>query len=301
MTNTILVYGASGAQMGPGTEFLISAGHKVRVFTRSVEKAAEWKAKGAEPIIGDMSDYDVMRRASEGCDALFLLIPTFRGSDALGATFGLNAIKAAADAGIKKVIWNTAGPLPDEGSEAAETSSGWQVLREMKAQGISYLGLQPLTYMENLFGPWNTIRMADGVVSYPTPPEFKMQWVAARDFGVVADAALTGALPNEIIRLGGPAALDGNDVTNAFVSSLGGEFSYQMTPVETFQPYLEQSGAMDVAAMIGGLYAAIQAAPQEMQPGFILDADAIADRFGIKLTSLEDWITMNRVTFASSV
>lgn len=294
MAQKILIYGVNGSQMGAGAEVLMQRGYGIRIVTRNQDAAKKWAAKGAEIAVGDMADLDAMKEASKGCDAIFLLLPTFRDSDALGAKFGLNAIEAANAAGIKKVIWNTAGPLPDPSDSEA---SGTQVLGAIKANGMSYLGLQPTVYMENFLGPWTLKGLERGVLSYPTPPGFRIQWGAARDFGLIASSALKGDLPNEIIQLGGPRALTGDEVCATFSQALGRPLSYEMTPVETFKSYLAAGPGPHIAEMIGGLYQAIQTAPDQLQPGFVLDAEAIATRFGVELTTLDQWIAFNRAAF----
>ncbi|MDP5220365.1 NmrA family NAD(P)-binding protein [Ruegeria sp. 2205SS24-7] len=227
MKQTILVYGANGAQMNAGTKELIKAGHTIRVLCRTEENAAAWAAQGAETAIGEMGDLDSLLTASRGYDAIFLLVPLFREADELGITYGLNALEAAKVAGITRVIWNTGGPIMDETSE---TDSGAVVLRQLRADGFSFLGLTPITYMENLFGPWTLAGLKNGKLAYPTPADFKMQWVAAKDFGRVADRALQGEFPNAIMPLGGPAGLDGADLARILGASLGRPLAFETMP-----------------------------------------------------------------------
>ncbi|MGB7327915.1 MAG: NmrA family NAD(P)-binding protein [Rubripirellula sp.] len=177
----ILVYGANGSQTGAGTQILMDRGHEIRVLIRSEEKAQAWKDKGAEVAIGHMDDLNSLVSASEGCDAIFLLIPTFRDTNEEGIGYGVNAIKAAKSAGISKVIWNTAGPVAPEGSEQAATDPGANVVKQMNAEGMTFLGLQPTFYMENFLGPWTLGRLQkDDVFTYPIPANFKANWVTLR-------------------------------------------------------------------------------------------------------------------------
>lgn len=296
----VLVYAANGSQGGAAANALMESGCDVRVLMRSEEKGAIWAEKGAEVALGNMGDLDSLKYASEGCDAAFLLVPTFRESDQEGVVFGLNAVKAAKAAGITKIVWNTSGPVAEENTDAAASDPAARVLREMKAEGISFLGLQPTLYMENFLGPWTVERLkSNKIFSYPIPPTFKVQWVASRDFGIVAAAALSKDLPNEIIQLGGPQALDGNALAQEFSRALDLDLGFETTSIDVFKNYLLQASGPRVAGVVSGLYQAIQSVPEQLQPGFILDADAIASRFNVQLTSVETWISQYRSMFMS--
>ena len=295
MTLKILAYGANGAQMAGGTQALAEAGHDVTAFTRSEQGAARWKAAGVKTIVGDMNDEAVLRAASEGQDAIFLHVPLITDPNADRAAFGLNALKAARSAGVKRVVWNTGGPIMDPSST---TEPGAILLRALKDDGFSFLGLTPVTYMENLAGPWTVSALADGRLSYPTPASFKMNWVAAADFGRVADKALQGQLPNEVIALGGPAALDGTDLARIMGQTFGLELTFDTMAASDFEAQLAVLAGPQVAGMIAGLYGGIQANPDQFQPGFLTDAGSIEKRFGLELTSLADWASQHRAFFS---
>lgn len=286
----ILAYGANGAQMAAGTQSLVDAGHQVRAFTRSEAGAARWKAAGVETVVGDMGDASALRDASEGQDALFLHVPLITDPKNDHSSYGLNALKAAKAAGISRIVWNTGGPIMDRDST---TDAGAILLRALLDGGFSFLGLTPITYMENLLGPWTTGGLTQGKLSYPTPTTFRMQWVAAADFGRVADKALQGDLPNEVIALGGPAALDGNDLARIMGDVLGRNLAFDtMSPLE-FETQLAQLSGPHVAGMIAGMYGGIQANPDQFQPNFLTDAETIEARFGVKLTWLSQWVSDN--------
>lgn len=290
MALKILAYGANGAQMAAGTQALVDAGHEVRAFTRSESGAQRWKDSGVQTVVGDMSDLDALRRASEGQDALFLHVPLITGADDDRNAFGLNALQAAKDAGISRIIWNTGGPIMDPNSK---TDPGAILLRALQDGGFSFLGMTPITYMENLLGPWTTEGLPKGVLPYPTPASFKMQWGAAADFGRVANRALLADLPNEVITLGGAAALDGDDLARITSDVLGRTVTFETMPAAEFESQLAQFAGPMVAGMIAGMYGGIQANPDQFQPGFVVDAQQIEERFGLKLTSYSDWLTQN--------
>lgn len=292
MTLNILAYGANGAQMAPGIQALINSGHRVRAFTRSTAGAERWKTSGVDAVVGDMGDAEVLRRASEGQDALFLHVPLITGADEDRNTYGLNALKAAKAAGIERVVWNTGEPIIDPSSS---TETGAVILRALQEGCFSFLGLTPITYMENLLGPWTTAELANGKLRYPTPTSFKMQWGAAEDFGRLANKALQSEFPNEVLALGGPAALDGNDLAHIMGEHLSLPLTFECMHSEEFERQLAGTAGPQVAAMIAGMYGGIQATPDQFQPGFLTDAEAIEARFDIKLTPFSDWVSQHRL------
>jgi len=124
-----------------------------------------------------------------------------------------------------------------------------------------------------------------------------MQWVAAADFDRVTDRALQRDLPNEILRLGGPAALDGYDLTRIMGDVLGHDLTFDTMPASEFERQLAQLAGPHVAGMIAGMYGGIQANANDFQPRFLIDAEAIETRFDIKLTSISEWVSEHRAQF----
>jgi uncharacterized protein YbjT (DUF2867 family) len=238
-----------------------------------------------------MGDMEALKRASEGQDALFLHVPLITDPNDDRNAYGLNALKAAKTAGINRIVWNTGGPIMDPSSK---TETGAVILRALQEGGFSFLGLTPVTYMENLLGPWTVEGLTQGKLLYPTPAAFKMQWGAAADFGRVADKALQADLPNEVMALGGPAALDGDEIAEIMGEALGRSLTFETMPAPEFERQLAGPAGPQVAAMIAGMYGGIQANPEQFQPGFVADAAAIEARFGLKLTPLSSWVSDNR-------
>ena len=299
MTQQILVYGANGSQGAPVVQTLIAEGYRVRTLTRDMDKSRQWVEKGVDIVAADMGDPDSLARASEGCDAVFLLVPAVRRSAEEGVTFGVNAVKAAKAAGVTRVIWNTSGPVAEETSEHAESDANARVLRQLREERLSYLGLQPTLYMENVLGPWTRERLlTSNVLNYPLPHNFSVSWVAAQDFGRVAAAALGAAsLPNEIVHLGGPEALDGDALSTIFGRVLDRDIRFETLPINEFRAQLEPLAGPFMTPVVAGLYNAIQTAPDPLQAAFALDTAPVANRFGIELTRFEDWLAQHATAF----
>ena len=294
MADRVLVYAPNGAQMAAGTKALIADGHRVRVCTRRPEDAKRWLAAGAESaIVGAMDDLETMKRASDGCDGLYLLVPFMAETEEERNLYGQNAVTAAMEAGIGNIVWNTGGPILDEASEGEANAC---LLRRLKHEDVRFIGLTPISYMENLFGPWTLEKLTAGILAFPTPVDFKVQWGAAKDFGQVASKGLQNPqlLNSDVTQIGGPEALDGHQVASIVGRSVGSKLSYEMMDPRTFESHLTKIAGARNGQAIGGLYTAIQENPAGFQPIYMIDSDALASRFDIKLTSLEEWAVENR-------
>lgn len=70
-----VITGVTGQVGGVVAAHFLEAGLPVRAVARNVEKAAEWKDKGAELALAEMTDADALAKAFAGADGVFLLIP----------------------------------------------------------------------------------------------------------------------------------------------------------------------------------------------------------------------------------
>jgi hypothetical protein len=71
----VLVYGADGVQGGAVVRRLLETGRAVRGLVHAERGAEALRGSGAEPAFGDLSDPKSLREATEGCDAVFLVLP----------------------------------------------------------------------------------------------------------------------------------------------------------------------------------------------------------------------------------
>ena len=134
----ITVHGATGSQGSPVAALLTSAGHRVRPATR---------ASGV-----DLLEPASLAAAYDGADAVVLQLPLVYDERAL--EMAANAARAAERAGIEHLVVNASTPVPPEPIgvpfiDARLIAAGAHVPRVTL--------LQPLTYMENLLGPWSAV------------------------------------------------------------------------------------------------------------------------------------------------
>ncbi|HSI05495.1 MAG: NmrA family NAD(P)-binding protein [Myxococcota bacterium] len=72
---TFAIAGTSGRTGKIIADSLLAAGKKVRVIVRDAAKGEEWKRRGAEVAVADLTDAKALARALEGASGAYLLVP----------------------------------------------------------------------------------------------------------------------------------------------------------------------------------------------------------------------------------
>lgn len=288
MTNSIakiLVYGATGDQARPVARQLLEAGHQVRVLTRQPAKADELKALGAETVVGDLTDPKSLRRASEGVDGVFLLVP-FTDPQ---AQYGFNAIDAAKAAGVKLVVWNSTGTILPVRTSNPGLDVRLDLLEYLRASGLRHIVLQPTAYMENFLGPWTAPEIAaKDTFAYPISSEARVQFISHEDVAAFAVAAFQRPrAADAVYQLAGPERLGGEDVAERLTRTLGRTITFRSMPPAEFGAVLDGvfgPGAGDDAT---AFYEASLNDPSLISTDF--DIAPVLDALPIELTPLETW------------
>jgi len=104
------VTGGSGFIGGRLIERLRRDGHDVRALARSAAAAERVRARGAEPVEGDLADVAAMRAGAEGCELAFHAAATLgdwgtREEFERGNVDGTrNALRGCAEAGVRRFV-----------------------------------------------------------------------------------------------------------------------------------------------------------------------------------------------------
>jgi nucleoside-diphosphate-sugar epimerase len=104
------VTGGSGFIGGRLIERLRADGHTVRALARSSGAAERVRARGGEPVDGDLADVSAMRAGAEDCELAFHAAATLgdwgkREDFERGNVDGThNALRACADAGVRRFV-----------------------------------------------------------------------------------------------------------------------------------------------------------------------------------------------------
>lgn len=112
----MLVTGANGYVGKEVVEQLVAQGVPVRALVRDREKGKELERPGVEIVIGDLSDYESLRRATRGVYGVFHIAAIFRQAGLPESVFhDINAegtrrvFDAAIEAGVRRVIHCSTG------------------------------------------------------------------------------------------------------------------------------------------------------------------------------------------------
>lgn len=285
----VLVYGASGVQGGAVARLLIEQGFGVKTVTRSGQKAEALRQQGIEAHIGDMNDADTLIAAHAGVDRVFLNLPIEFDAANLSA-YAANTVEAAKRAGVKLIVVNSNGFLPEEpsGSESLDIKLG--MIEQVKASGIPWIVVKPTLYLENLLIPGV---VGEDTLAYPIPADKPIAWIGSEDAARYHVYALTHPeLSGSLLYANGSAALNGVELAERFSSVLGRPIVFHALPYEHFEAGLSSVMGAEQAAGVAGFYRWIGSGID----GLILKNEANREITSeLALTTVSDWIRQPRI------
>ncbi|MGN9810294.1 SDR family oxidoreductase [Micromonospora sp. BQ11] len=293
----VLVYGATGQQARPVAARLLEAGFTVRVASRTPARAADLADLGAEVVAADFSDPTSLRAASEGMDGVFLLVPFFDPQ----ARYGREAVNAARNAGVRLVVWNPTGAIPPQRTGNAGLDVRRDIHEHLKGSGVPHIVLQPTAYMENFLGPWTAPEVAAAdTFAYPTPLEVVMQWVSHDDVAAYVVAAFRRPdLAGRVFDVGGPEALNGEEVAARFSAALGRRITFRPMPPKEFGAYFEAMGGPGAGDDVTAAYEAVYENPTMLSTR--VDLAVTLSELSITPTSLREWVGRHAPAFTRPV
>jgi uncharacterized protein YbjT (DUF2867 family) len=250
----ITVFGASGHTGGAAAATLLKSGKKVRVVGRHAEKLTALVTSGAESAVGDIEDAAFVRRALDGAEGAYVLIPPNMGAgdfrayqkrvvDAVGA--GVEA------AGVRHLVL-----LSSIGAHH-ETGTGPIVGVHMFEQRLSAirdlnaLYLRAGFFMENVLMGLGSVKSA-GVYGGPMPVETEVPMVASADIGNYAGLRL-GRLDftgKQVVHLLGPKPVSQNELVETLTRVTGKPVRYVQVSLDTIEKGLSGSGVSPSAVAV---------------------------------------------------
>jgi uncharacterized protein YbjT (DUF2867 family) len=185
----ITVMGATGNTGRVVAETLLDRGERVRALGRSADRLKELADRGAEVLIGDITDAAYLEKAFGGSDAVYALFPPAPQSPdyrALQDRYGLATVEAIQKSGVRYVV-----NLGSIGHSTTCPVAG--VLRQesrLKAlSGVNVLALHAGFFFENHFLGLARIKRT-GSYGTPIASNVPIPMIAARDIGVAAAEGL---------------------------------------------------------------------------------------------------------------
>jgi uncharacterized protein YbjT (DUF2867 family) len=247
-----LVLGGTGTVGSLIVQRLLDKGEAVHVLTRSAEHAKALP-KGAEAILGDLTDPGTYEKIFADYDHLFLL--TANGPSDLME--GLAAVNEAKRTKAKRIVYLSIHDV-EKCAEAPHFASKIAIERALKESGLPYTILRPNNFYQNDYWSKDVI-LHYGV--YPQPiGDIGLSRVDALDIGEAAVRALTeGGHFGKTYALVGPDAVTGADCAAEFAKALGKPVAYGGNDLtawaKSMAPYLPAWAVYDYALM----YAMFQA------------------------------------------
>ena len=162
---------------------LLEAGKKVRIIARDAEKAKELTDKGAELFKGSTNDVELLKKAFEGADSVYAMLPMNMQADDYTA-FQMEHANAIAEAmevcNVKNVV-----SLSSQGAHLKSNSGIILGLHKMEEKfnqikGLNTLNLRPCYFMENTLGMVGLIKEA-GIMGSPIKEDFMFPIIATKD------------------------------------------------------------------------------------------------------------------------
>lgn len=229
-----LILGGTGTVGSALVNELLERGERVRVMTRSPEKAASLP-EGAEGVVGDMTDPLRFEGLFEGTERLFLLNPVSQTE----LQEGLCALEEAKRAGVRHIVYLSVHDV-DRGPHIPHFASKIAVEAALKDGGIPYTILRPNNYYQN--DHWFRDPIVEHGV-YPQPiGDVGISRVDVRDIAEAAANAFTGrGHEDRTYTLAGPDALTGEDCARAYSEALGREVAYGGNDLDAWEEQARQA------------------------------------------------------------
>ncbi len=285
----VLVYGGTGSQSAGVVWSLLEKGHTPYVLTRNPQKAAAMVQAGAQTVVGDMADTALLRQASEGMDAVSLMVPAFLDNPMNGPQYFRNAVDAARDAGVPLIVFNTSGGLPTRRIGIPMLDMRLDLVEYLKASGVPYIVIAPTGYLENMLGPWTRPGIAEqDELAYPNPAETRVGWIASADVGKLMVAALEHPeLADAVIAVSGVENLSGPELAEQVGRGLGRPISYREMPLEEFGAYFDRMFGPGAGEGAQAGYRLQRENPDLMV--MWTDMGPVLEQLSVTMTSVEEW------------
>jgi uncharacterized protein YbjT (DUF2867 family) len=249
-----VITGATGNTGKIIASSLLEAGKKVRIISRSIEKAKELVDKGAELFVGETSDLPLLQQAFHGATAVYAMIPM----EWQSANFAAHQVKhatAIAEA-LKECQVKYVVSLSSQGAHLEKDSGVVLGLHKMEnlfdsIHGLNTLHLRPTYFMENSLGMIALIKQA-GVMGSPIKADLSFPVISTSDIAHYAakrllDLNFTG---HNIQNLLGAREVSYPEIAKVYGSSIGKkELSYVEFSYADFKNSLmHQMGASESVA-----------------------------------------------------
>nr|KPN24183.1 NmrA family transcriptional regulator [Rhizobium brockwellii] len=239
-----MITGVTGQVGGIVAARLLEAGVPIRAVARNAEKAAEWKDKGAELALAEMTDADALTKAFAGADGVFLLIPpTF---DPNPGFMEVRAVIAALKTALLSSRPAKVVCLSTIGAQAREPNLLSQLgLVEQKLSALP----MPIAFLRAgwflLNTAWDIAPARETCVlsSFLQPLDQPFPMVSVFDVGAKAAELLQHEwVGKQVVELVGPEGVTPNDIAAVLSSILGRTVRAEPVARDTWEQIFTDQG-----------------------------------------------------------
>ncbi len=257
------VMGATGNTGRVVANSLLAKSQKVRVIGRSAERLQAFTAKGAEAIVGDVSDAEALARAFTGAKAAYVMIPPDMKSRDFRAD--QDRVTEAIAAALEKSRLQYAVTLSSIGADKPDKTGPVVGLHRLEQRlnriaGLKAIHLRAGDFMENTLVQIGIIKAA-GMAVGPLRADLKLPMIATRDIGAVAAELLLRLdfRQQETRELLGPRDITMSEATAIIGKAIGKPgLQYSQLPEDKLRTALAQMGMSEnVANLLLEMSAAI--------------------------------------------
>lgn len=265
-----VISGATGNTGKVATKKLLQAGKKVRALVRSVEKAADLAALGAEVVAVELNDQAGLARALTGAQGLYLLSPPDMGSQSFLAerTRLLGSVaQVIKSASVPHVVFlSSVGGQHETGTGIIQTVHAGEVA--LQAAGVASTFVRAAYFVEN-WGAVLPVAKQDGVLPSFIAGDQRVPMVSTADIGsLAAEALLEGPRGTRILELSGPKDVTPKEVAAVVSQILGRAIQLVEPPLDAIVPTFTSFGiSADVASLFHGMYEGIRAGRVSFEGG----------------------------------
>lgn len=214
-----LILGGTGTVGSGVVRGLVEQGHSVRVLTRS-EDRAKHLPKGAEVVVGDLTDPHTFERSFSGSGHLFLL-------NAVSSTElqeGLSALNEAKKRSYRKIVYLSIQDV-EASPHIPHFASKIAIEAAIRDSRVPFVIIRPNSYLQNDY------RFKDAIIShgvYPLPiGNLGVSRVDTRDVSEASVNALTNdSFNNKSFTVAGPEPWTGEKTAEQYSQVLGKEVKY---------------------------------------------------------------------------
>jgi uncharacterized protein YbjT (DUF2867 family) len=288
----ILVVGSTGFLGSEICRRLTSQGKAVRGLVRATskpERVAALKAWGVETVLGDLRDPATLEKPCQGVDTVITTATTtvsMQPGDSIPITDQqgqLGLVKVASDQGVQNFIFISYSKNVDAGITPSPLTVAKRVVEQAVIDsGMTYTILRPSDFMELWLSPAVGFDYANAKATIYGEGHARVSFISLGDVAQFAVESLEKiAARNQVIELGGPAAVSPLEAVHIFERLGGKSFELQFVPAATLKAQIE--GASDP------LQKSFASLMLSQSNGDEVDMSLAKKVFSFPMTSVEDY------------